>query len=682
MKLISLISLILLLNQILLITTVDPQIPTDNQNNMQFNAVYRIDSLEKGYPLITKDNKVLFSTKKEGKEESFRILSTGKTINSFYIISKILNKRVGINDKGEIILYQINESKNVEKTEWNFIKINNNNYLIQNSFNKKYLEVKNRKEKRNTIYYPICKQDLNKTAESEKISNTSKFSFLKLYEEVELKPEHIEFIEKEPIDVLIKYIDLTDKTLDRKGITQIKKDEDNEELRYAVRSIMQYIPWIRKIFILMPNEKVRFFKPYNEINNKIVYVKDKDIIGFDSANSVTFQLNLGNMKKFGLSENFILMDDDYFFGKPIKKTDFFYYDENLKKVLPSVVTDDFTEMIEKDITNEYNKLYRRRNSIKPHSFNGWKISQLASFKLLLEQFKSPLINAGFSHNAIPLNINDLIEIHNLIKAKYKYAKEVLTAKVRTVYDLQPQSLFNSYALNVKKRKVNSIPSVYYDIVALDNKNFDIEMFVMNTSGDRKYTQAQYDKSRNILAKKFNIPTPFEAEQYVVKEGNVEKTININDYVKKETCTNKDEYNKLKKKMEEAEKIKTELSKTVEQISNEKKYLEIQLQKEINFILNNLKTIDANNYKYKYISNNTSAEEELLKTIDKYNYYTKIIKILIVILLIIICICFFCIRYLCNYQIKSEDIEQKEIQLTSLLSEKQSFSKLSTDENNL
>ena len=33
----------------------------------------------------------------------------------------------------------------------------------------------------------------------------------------------------------------------------------------------------------MPNEKVKFFKPYDEIKEKIVYVKDKDLVGFDSA---------------------------------------------------------------------------------------------------------------------------------------------------------------------------------------------------------------------------------------------------------------------------------------------------------------------------------------------------------------------------------------------------------------
>ena len=169
--------------------------------------------------------------------------------------------------------------------------------------------------KKKIVLYAVCNSDVD-ILDIDKIKNSFKYSFFKLCEEVVLKPEHIEIIEKEPVDVLIKYIDLSDKTLNRKGISQTKKDEDNGELRYSVRSILQYIPWIRKIFILMPNQKVKYFKPIYEIENKIVYVKDKDLLGFDSANSVVFQLHLFNMTKFGLSENFILMDDDCFFGKP------------------------------------------------------------------------------------------------------------------------------------------------------------------------------------------------------------------------------------------------------------------------------------------------------------------------------------------------------------------------------
>ena len=80
--------------------------------------------------------------------------------------------------------------------------------------------------------------------------------------------ESSEILNKEPIDVLIKYIDLSDPNLKREGIHQIKKDEDNGEILFAVRSIIKNIPWIRKIFILMPNEKVKYFKEPEEIKDK------------------------------------------------------------------------------------------------------------------------------------------------------------------------------------------------------------------------------------------------------------------------------------------------------------------------------------------------------------------------------------------------------------------------------
>ena len=303
----------------------------------------------------------------------------------------------------------------------------------------------------------------------------------------------------------------------------------------------------------MPNEKVKYFKPIEEIKDKFVYVNDKEYLGFDSANSNAFQYNLYKMKNFGISDNFILMDDDCFFGKPINKSQFFYYDEEERKVLPSVVTDDFTELIREEILKEYNKLSRRRYSLKLHSFFGWKLSQLTAFKLLLEEYKSPLVNAGFNHNAIPLNINDMKEIYEFIKTKYPNANDTLYSKGITFYDLQPQSLFNSYLLNVKKRKVNSIPWVYFDLGALAGKNFDIEMFVINTSGDRIYRLSQYEYAKKILREKFNKPTPYELttdnsiNNNIVNLDDNNKKIDIfkNVFNNNETFqTFNDKYNKL------------------------------------------------------------------------------------------------------------------------------------------
>ena len=172
----------------------------------------------------------------------------------------------------------------------------------------KIMEIKNKKFLEMNNNFLQCINDLPQPIEQHKyeIANNFKFILFKLYEELTLTKEQKEIVDKEPVDVLIKYIDLTDKKLNRTGIKQIQKDEDNEELRYTMRGILQYIPWVRKIFILMPNEKVKYFKPYDEIKDKIVYVKDKDVLGYESANIYAFAFNFFRLEKFGLSNNFII----------------------------------------------------------------------------------------------------------------------------------------------------------------------------------------------------------------------------------------------------------------------------------------------------------------------------------------------------------------------------------------
>ena len=55
------------------------------------------------------------------------------------------------------------------------------------------------------------------------------------------------------------------------------------------------------------------------------------------------------------------------------------------------------------------------------------------------------------------------EIYGLVKEKYQYANELLYSKERNVYNIQFQTFYNVYNLNIKKRKVHIIPRRFIDL---------------------------------------------------------------------------------------------------------------------------------------------------------------------------------------------------------------------------
>jgi hypothetical protein len=147
-----------------------------------------------------------------------------KNITYYFIEHITSNFRISCNEKKEInLLSEIEEIKK-DFFLWDFINVVNNSFILQNKKNKCFILIRN-----NSIY-----------CENITLNMSSQFKLLKIYEEVNEKAINIEMIDKEPIDVIIKYIDLKDPFLNRSGIAQIKKDYENEELRYAVRSILKY----------------------------------------------------------------------------------------------------------------------------------------------------------------------------------------------------------------------------------------------------------------------------------------------------------------------------------------------------------------------------------------------------------------------------------------------------------
>ena len=259
----------------------------------------------------------------------------------------------------------------------------------------------------------------------------------------------------------------------------------------------------------MPNERVSYFKSILQIQKKIIYIRDKDLLGYDSANNYAFTFSLYRLIKFGLSKNFIYMEDDCFIGKPLKKSDFFYYDENKRKIFPLIINTSFKEINKSEVYNNYNNLFNMKEIIFPHSKDGYRLSILSVEKFFIENYKNiTIITVDETHNAIPENLDELKEIYEEFK-KYKYYKETMTSKIRYILGLNQQHFVNLYQLNIKHRKVKSLPHKYIRMESIKKSNLNKELFVINTGGNHIPLKRDYKIQKRIMNKRFPHPTQYE-----------------------------------------------------------------------------------------------------------------------------------------------------------------------------
>ncbi len=99
---------------------------------------------------------------------------------------------------------------------------------------------------------------------------------------------------------------------------------DNDELKYSLRSVEKYAPWLRKIFIVTNDQVPRWL---DTTNPKVRIVDHTEILPKEAQpafSCIVIEHHLHRIPE--LAEHFLYSNDDMFFNRPVKPSDFFAED--------------------------------------------------------------------------------------------------------------------------------------------------------------------------------------------------------------------------------------------------------------------------------------------------------------------------------------------------------------------
>lgn len=211
------------------------------------------------------------------------------------------------------------------------------------------------------------------------------------------------------IDFVILWVDGNDKKwLEEKKLYKpdinvddaVNRYRDFGILKYWFRGVEKFAPWVNHIYFVTYGHLPNFL---NINNPKITIVNHKDIMKDDylpTYNSNAIELNVGNIK--GLSDQFVLFNDDMFLIKPVKEKDFFDKglpkDEYAETVI--LANNDMIQYTLLNNANVINKHYKKKKVYVKHPFKYFNYKY--GINLIRTFFLLPYHNfTGFYYNHIP-----------------------------------------------------------------------------------------------------------------------------------------------------------------------------------------------------------------------------------------------------------------------------------------
>lgn len=204
-----------------------------------------------------------------------------------------------------------------------------------------------------------------------------------------------------------------------KQYTDSRRYREEVSFKYWFRSIAENCPWVHKIYLVTNGQIPDWL---NVENPKLSIVPHQDILSPDALptfNSNAIETGIARIE--GLSENFVLFNDDMYVIHQTRE-DFFFKDNVPRDefiLYPSIPRDDFDHIMA-------NNLILINNSPEIKDFKKRNISKLFSLKYgvkLIWQFFAMLLPAisGFRNPHIPISYNksQFLEVEQRFKLSFK-----------------------------------------------------------------------------------------------------------------------------------------------------------------------------------------------------------------------------------------------------------------------
>lgn len=269
--------------------------------------------------------------------------------------------------------------------------------------------------------------------------------------------------------------------------------QSRDELRYSLRSVAMYAPWVRNIYIVTDDQVPPWL---NTDDPQIIVVDHREIFRDPSVlpvfNSHAIESQLHHIP--GLAEHYLYLNDDFFFGRPVWPETFFH-GNGIAKFFLSRTTLDIDPPSRRDLP---------------------VLSAAKQNRALLEREFGVTIQNKFQHTPQP-------QLRSVLEEMERRHPEVFTkvaaSRLRHPDDVSiPSALVHYYAYCLGKAVPASIAYRYQDISGADTarkldallRNRDAEVFCLNdTDSDPAMFDHQMAMLGAFLKHYYPIPCRFE-----------------------------------------------------------------------------------------------------------------------------------------------------------------------------